>query len=213
MSLGELISAVISLVLTLMIFSYIWKDNVLFRLALYLFIGVAAGYVSALAINNVILPQMINPLFQIFGGSLLEVLLLAVPPLVLGVLLFTKLSSRYSWLGNPTMAFLVGVGAAAAIGGSVLGTLFPQVQASINLVSLESAIILIGTLLTLFYFQFTIRAEGSGERNRIMEALGWGGQIFIAISFGVIFAGVYAAALTAFIERILFLVNFFDSLI
>jgi hypothetical protein len=36
----------------------------------------------------------------------------------------------------------------------------------------------------------------------MIEALGAMGQGFIAVTFGLLFAGVYMAALTAFIERV-----------
>jgi hypothetical protein len=37
----------------------------------------------------------------------------------------------------------------------------------------------------------------------------WVGRIFVAITLGVIFAGVYMAALTAMIERLSSIINFF----
>jgi hypothetical protein len=46
----EFISALIGLVLTLMIFSYLLGDNPLFRFAIYLFIGVASGYAAAVTV-------------------------------------------------------------------------------------------------------------------------------------------------------------------
>lgn len=208
---SELLSAVLSFLLTVAVLSYLWQDNFFFRLAIHLFVGVAAGYAGAVAINNVIYPRLVYPLFS---GNLLDFLVLALPPLVLGLLLFAKLSSRLAWLGNPTMAFLVGVGAATAIGGAILGTLFPQVRAATNVFSLDGGILLAGTLLTLIYFQFSVRSQPDqpARRNPIVEALGWGGQLFIAVTFGVIFAGVYAAALTALVERLTFLVQFFTGL-
>ena len=36
----------------------------------------------------------------------------------------------------------------------------------------------------------------------MVEILAWIGRVYIAITFGVLFAGVYMAALTALIERI-----------
>jgi hypothetical protein len=39
------------------------------------------------------------------------------------------------------------------------------------------------------------------------------GRIFIGITLGVLFAGVFAAALTALIERAASLVNFINSLL
>jgi len=38
--------------------------------------------------------------------------------------------------------------------------------------------------------------------------LAWGGRVFIAITFGVLFAGVYMAALTAMLERLSSIINF-----
>lgn len=136
-----------------------------------------------------------------------------------------KLSPRTARLGNPAMAFMVGAGAAVAVGGAVLGTLFPQILASINLFDLktggsiperlfEGSIILIGTLTTLAYFHFGAKATPSGpQRGRLVDALGGIGQVFIAITFGVLFAGAYAAAMTALIERLNFLWTFIASLL
>jgi hypothetical protein len=46
------------------------------------------------------------------------------------------------------------------------------------------------------------------RRLGLIEALAWGGRVFIGIALGAVFAGVYAAALTALIERISSLINF-----
>jgi hypothetical protein len=122
------------------------------------------------------------------------------------------------------MAVIVGVGAATAVGGALLGTLIPQAQASMEALDLRPAssgadaflrlvdgvVMLAGTILTLAYFHFSARraADGSVRRNAILELLAWGGRVFIAITFGVLFAGVYMAALTAMIERLSSLINF-----
>ena len=57
----DLIGALLGFVLTIFILSYIWGDNILFRIATHLFVGVAAGYVAIVVIQNIILPQMIWP--------------------------------------------------------------------------------------------------------------------------------------------------------
>ena len=168
MSQGDLIPTVLSFLLTLLIISYVWRDNPLFRFTVYLFVGVAAGYAGAIAFNYVIYLRILFPVFQVFTSGSLETLFLVFPPLLMGLLLFAKLSPRFSWVGNPSMAFMVGVGAAAAIGGSVLGTLFPQIDATTDLFGartsseispmtalFQGTTILIGTLMTLFYFHFS----------------------------------------------------------
>jgi len=117
------------------------------------------------------------------------------------------------------------VGAAVAIGGAVAGTLIPQTLTSINLFDLEAdprpldrliegVIILAGTLTTLIYFHFGARpTPGGPQRSRLVHILSSVGQIFMAITFGVLFAGAFAAALTALIERLNFVWEFLRAII
>jgi len=62
---------------------------------------------------------------------------------------------------------------------------------------------LIGVVGTLAYFHYGARqkSDGTVKRNFVVEILTLIGRIYIAITFGVLFAGVYMAALTALIER------------
>ena len=220
-NLVDLVTGGISFLLTLMVLSYLIGDNPVFRIAIYIFIGVSAGYVAAVAWHQVLYPRLILPLFS---ASLGERLLLIIP-LVLGLLLLFKLSSRTASLGSLPMAFLVGVGAAVAIGGAVMGTLLPQTQASMNAFNLSTAgqyqlehlgegiVMLIGTVTALVYFHFGAKATASGpRRGKLVGIISWVGQIFIAITFGVLFAGVFMAALTALIERLNFIITFLSSL-
>ncbi|MBN2145740.1 MAG: hypothetical protein JW726_00070 [Anaerolineales bacterium] len=219
-ALAEPIGLVVGFLLTLMVLSYIIGDNPLFRLAIHIFIGVASGYAVALVFYNVLYYQIIVPLLSNSSGSMG----LVVPALILFAWLLTKSSTRLAHLGNPLLAFLVGVGAAAAIGGAVLGTIFPQVSATATLFDLESVAqeklvghflsgltILIGTITTLAYFQFGVRARGESltpsRSPLITNVLAPAGEFFIAVTFGVLFAGVYAAALSALIDRLAFLLD------
>jgi len=104
----------------------------------------------------------------------------------------------------------------------VVGTLIPQSRAAMDAFVpltvtrlLEGGIMLGGTILTLAYFQFSASraADGSVKRNVIFEMLAWGGRVFIAITFGVLFAGVYMAALTALLERLSAMINFVKALL
>jgi hypothetical protein len=220
----ELLSALVGLILTLMVFSYLIGDNPLFRIAVYLFVGVASGYAATVIWHYVLVPKLFQPL----TASDPNQLLLALVPLMFSISLLTKLSPRISWIGNFAMAVLVGVGAAAAVGGALLGTLVPQVQASIDAFDFRAArsganairtlfegtVMFFGTVLTLasFHFSATRSADGTPQRNSILEWIAWLGRIFIAITLGVLFAGVYMAALTAMIERLSFVINFIRQL-
>lgn len=212
----DLISALVGLLLTLMVFSYLIGDNPLFRVAVYLFIGVASGYAASIVWQSILMPKLFEPLITLNPLSII--------PLILCLLLLAKLSPRISWIGNVSMAVLVGVGAAAAVGGALLGTLMPQAQAAMNGFDvraagtvgqaafrlLEGGVMLVGTVFTLASFHFSAGrgADGAPQRNRILEGISWVGRIFIAITFGALFAGVYMSALTALIERLNFVIGF-----
>jgi hypothetical protein len=226
LGLPDLIGALLGLVLTLMIVSYVIKDNVLFRLAIHIFIGVSAGYATVLVFYNVIWYQLLVPLIQ----SPLTKIYLLFPPLLLGLWLLMKASPKLSRFGSPVVAFLVGVGAATAISGAVAGTIFPQVNASTNLFDLQAAsqsgakpipwvinglFILVGTLTTLAYFHFGVRTKPDQPTQRPvwLQVVASFGQFFIAATLGAVFAGTYAAALAALVERLSFFWEFLQGLL
>ena len=213
----EVISAVIGFVLTVMVFSYLIGDNPMFRIAVYLFIGVASGYAAAVVVQDVLFTK-----FQSLPLDNPVQLLIGLIPFFFAATLLAKLSPRISWIGNFAMAVLVGVGAATAVGGALVGTLIPQAEAAMDAFNsrsifglIEGAVMLTGTVVTLVYFQFGAKraADGAVKRNTIFEMLAWLGRIFIAVTFGVLFAGVYMAALTAMIERLSSIINLVKSLL
>jgi hypothetical protein len=211
----DLIWTVVGFLLTLMMLSYIFGDNVLFRLASYLFVGVSAAYVALILVVQVIGPKLFEPLIN----GTLEEKVVAIVPLVLGMLLIMKLSPRLARLGNISMAYLIGVSAAVMVAGVVLGSLIPQVVATTNSFDLQGAVnkgtnpffqfvdafyIAVGTIATLvfFYFGAKSRPNTTPERSRWINMAAKVGQVFIGITLGAVFAGVYSAALAALIERI-----------
>lgn len=221
---SDLVTGLLSFLFTILIFSYLIGDNPLFRIAVYIFVGVSSGYLAALTWWQVIVPRLIYPLVY---GSVLEKAFTAIP-LLGAVLILMKISPRLAGLARIAMAFLVGAGTAVIIAGALSGTLLPQIAATINAFDLGSAsarnisvvevvfngaFILAGTVFTLIYFHFgaSPKADGSIRRLRLIEISASVGRIFIGITLGTIFAGVYAAALTALIERISALINFIGN--
>jgi hypothetical protein len=139
------------------------------------------------------------------------------------LLLVIKFFRPQSNVGRIPLAFLVGLGAAVAVGGAVTGTLFPQTAATFvpfggGLEQLTEALVLVfGTVCTLAFFFYTgrskpdTRAENPVVRfllgpkaNRPMLARipARIGQIFIGIAFGVMYAGTLAASVAFFAERV-----------
>ncbi|NOR88719.1 MAG: hypothetical protein GQ524_00545, partial [Anaerolineales bacterium] len=52
----DFIEMIIAAFITVMILSYVIGDNVLFRIATYLFIGIASGFAGAIAWENIVKP-------------------------------------------------------------------------------------------------------------------------------------------------------------
>lgn len=221
----DFITGAIAFLITLLILSYLIGDNPVFRLALHAFIGVSAGLVAVAAIRQVIINKLFSPFLT---GSSIEKIVL-VFPLVMGLLLLTKTSSRFGWLGSPVVALLVGVGSAVAISGAILGTLYPQIFSVYGLFDLRNGnashgvvggliialFVLFGTIFTLLYFQFTLlgKDKTSGRRGRLMGMIIQPGQILVTITLGAIFAGVLVSALTALVDRAQFIVLFLDGIL
>jgi hypothetical protein len=226
MSLPDLIGTLVGLVLTVAVFSYVLPgDNALFRISIHLFIGVTAGYAVVIAWSNVLWPQLLEPLIS---GSQSERLFVIFPLLLSGLLMF-KISPNWSRLGNPAVFYMLGVGLATTIGGALMGTLLPQVMATINLFDpvligqsqvwiepiAKGLFVLLGVVTSLAYFHFGARKGGSlpYQRSTWIEVAAWVGQVFIAIALGSIFAGVFLASLAALVERLQFLMNFIFGLL
>jgi hypothetical protein len=220
----ETIGTWVAFGLTLLIFSIVIGDNPLYRLALHVLIGVSLGYALIVGWSSVLAPRLIVPLMT---GSAAE-RLVALVPLALGLLLLTKASSQFGGLGrlgNLAVAFLLGVGAAVAIGGAVLGTLLPQTgaaTASLNPFPLDTRAsaawyafwALIGTITTLITFTFIARPAWSEENEyqmspvrRLVRVVGRAGRIFLMVAFGSLYAGALIATIAVLADRVAFVLR------
>lgn len=206
----DTIGVIVGAVLTLVIFSYLLGDNKLYRWALALLVGGGLGFAMGIAVRFVIWDWLLvarDSASPVLRGFYLV-------PVILGVLLFLKFfaSSRLlgplSVLGNISMGYLVGVGAAVAIAGAVLGTLFPQIEAAGQDVTLEALpvgllqgiVMLIGTITALLVFSPRPRTQ-NGEIKSAVRWLQRVGGFFIVVALAVAFAGAVTSGLTLWVER------------
>jgi|YNPNPStandDraft_1061719.scaffolds.fasta_scaffold15528_2 hypothetical protein len=205
---AEFFGAVLGLLFTVALLSYLLGDNPLYRLALHTFIGVAIGYAALVVLYQVLVPRLIAPL----ASSDPMVVGLASVPLVLFIFLIFKLSPRTAVLGNISIAYLIGVGAAVSAGGALTGTLLPQIRGAwVSLlpgslgVLFSNLIILVGTVTTLIYFQYWLRGRTpAGEprhiaMTRVLINIGKG---FLTLTLGVIYGGMILSGIAIFSERL-----------
>ena len=219
-SLVDLTGTLVAAILTLFVFSYLLGDNLLYRLAEHLFVGATGGYVTVVVFHTVISSKLLIPLAEALNeGDSARALLLGFS-LLMGLLLLTKPSKSLSWLVNLCVALLIGVGAALAIGGAILGTLLPQADATTNvshyvtrygetLGIISGVLVLIGTIGVLIHFHFGAAQEGPIARVRAGLVKAWGGlgRWFILIAFAALLATTFMSRLSFLAGRIQFLVD------
>ena len=219
----ETIGPFIAAGLTLMVFSYIFGDNVLFKLATHIFVGVAVGYAMIVVWHQVFY-------LALSSGNVVSVL----PALILCVLLIFKIRPTQGGvtnaLGSLALAFVLGVGVALAIGGALLGTLLPQISALVNIslnpnhypdtenevglvLWLNNIIMVLGAIGTFFYFTFTVRSQGflGGLREGFVRFWAGMGRLMLIFTLGALFANAFSSRVALLVSRLQFLTGLFGG--
>lgn len=192
------IGPLIAALYTLMVFSYLYKENIFFRLAEKTFIGGACGYLVVMAIKSILATGW-TPLSR---GNYVYII-----PFILGILFYTKYSNRYRGLSIWPAAVLAGTGIGVAIKGVVSAQIVGQIKATFLPVvttdifqSFNNIIIIVGTVSGLLYFFFT--KELKIRPLREMRTLG---LFILMVTFGALFGANLITRTQLFIGRIQFL--------
>lgn len=186
---------------TLALFSFLYKDNPVYRLAEHIFAGLSAGYEVGLVWRAVILQQMVDPMIQ--NGQWWLIF-----PGLLGALMFSRFFKNYSWISRLSLAFVMGNTAGIFIISELHGKVLPQVQST--MLSLNPSgnwggfflalIIVVGVISTLIFFYF------SKEHKGLLGGTAKVGVWFIMIAFGAHFGYTVMARISLLIGQVQFLV-------
>ncbi len=204
----EDIGVIVGFILTLMVFSYLLGDNVLYRLAVYVFVGMTAGYIAIVTVESVLIPWFDS---TIGSGNTIEIGF-GLLPVLLGLMLLFKTSSRLGRLGNLGIAFIIGVGTAVAVIGAIIGTLIPLVTETADASgksTLDAILIFVGVASSLVYFQYNVQRLPNGEIRQSVpiQLIRTVGQGFIIITLGALYGAAIITSLTIFSERVGFLLS------
>lgn len=204
--------------LTLLIFSFLYKDNPLFKLAEHLYVGVSVGYTIVKAYDTVLVHLIVKPIVEQGEISLLI-------PVGIGMLMLTRYVPKAAWMSRYAFAFIVGMGAGLAIPRTISSFILKQVEDTIRpLLSLAGSdgvtfsmnllnpasnvnaiIILLGVSSVLFYFFFSIEHSGAGK------TVARTGIMFLMISFGAGFGYTVMARMSLLIGRLTDLIEYSDA--
>lgn len=206
---ADTIGLIVGLTLTLFIYTYLFiGDKAPYRLAVHILVGATAAYTAVIVVRQIFVPLYMeiseNP-------TSAEAIYWLVPGLLALFLLLRRLQVA-SWLGNNTLALLIGVGAAVALLGAFSGTLLPQLTGSVSSGEAPWRGIVVALLaaLTLLTFQFTtFRAATTRgwERSAWQRLIFVAGRAVIMITFGVLFVTVLNTSFILLADRINFFVG------
>ena len=197
-SLGVWVAAI----MTLCIFSFLWRDNPFYKTAEAILVGVSAAYAMVLAFWTVIVPNLLVPLVP----SLMHPLTpgrpqvrtddwwLSLIPLVLGVMLLMRLSSKGGWIARWPLALIIGTTAGLKLMGFLQADFLGQIASTIKPLvvtgtggidwaeTIRNSIIVLATLSALTYFFFSAEHRGViGVTSRV-------GIWVLMVTFGAAFA-------------------------
>ncbi len=180
---------------TLALYSFLYRDNPMFKLAEHVFAGLSAGYYFGLIFHSVIVQQLWMPLTEDHDWLLLF-------PALLGALLFVRYIPRLSSFSRVSLAFVIGSTAGITVTQQLHGLILPQVARTLlPLTSINNVLLIVGVLSTLIYFYFSKPHTGP---------LGWvasGGIGFIMVAFGAHFGYTVMARVSLLIGRMQFLLG------
>ncbi|MEK6632803.1 MAG: hypothetical protein AABY94_05750 [Nitrospirota bacterium] len=215
---ATIIGAWVATGLTLFIFSFLYKDNPLFKLAENLYVGVSVGYTIVKTYDTVIVHLIWKPIVENQEWTLLI-------PVTIGLLMLTRYVPKAAWLSRYAFAFIVGVGSGLAIPRTISSFILKQIEDTVrpllmlvpgdgvtfswNLMNPASSvnviIVLIGVSSVLFYFFFSVEHSGPGK------AVARTGVLFLMIAFGAAFGYTVMARMSLLIGRLTDLIEYSDS--
>jgi len=210
--------------LTLMMFSFIFKDNPFFKFGEHLYLGIAVGYYVNIQWFNYMRPNLIEKLFPVLGppneATLAAPDTLTFPepnyyvliPALLGIFIILRIIPKFAWLSRVSFAVYIGGYAGINFPMVINGVILPQLVAAtaalvfvdaVNklafLDGINTLLMMIGTFCVLVYFFFSIEHRGAvGFLSKI-------GIYVLMITFGAAFGYTVMARMSLLIGRAQFL--------
>lgn len=204
---------------TLAVFSFLYKENSVYRFFEHLFIGIAAGYAPIYTIRDNLWPRILEPMlgYNIIyfpdgttSAAYEPWRLIYILPLLFGLLYYFIYSKRNAWLAKIVIGFSLGASAGLTFQG-FFASVVPQIVTSFKSLVVYSAgqfdlwlslnnLLFVYTLIAvMLYFLFSFRFE-----SKALRGINHSGRWLMMICFGAFFGSTVMARLALLIERLQF---------
>jgi len=211
--------------LTLMIFSFLYKDNPFYKFAEHLFVGVSAAYWMVVGFWTTLVPNLIAQLWPSHMGNFVPSAVERRPdiwyviPLVFGILMLMRLSPKANWLSRWAMSFVIGFAAGTNFTRYIQSDFVSQIYSSIEplytrglsvmgtIGDVFSKVIIVGGLLSaLIYFYFSKEHKGTlGRAARL-------GIWVLMAAFGATFGYTVMARISLLTGRMDFIIKWIGGI-
>jgi len=201
---ADKIGVLLSGVLILVVYSYLFKDNKAYSYAEHIYVGFVAAQALVLGWQN-IRDGAVRPLAK--GQWMVLV------PVVLGVLLYARFFKRLGYLTRLPVAFMMGVSAGVSITGAIVAQFIAQVRATmLPLSSVNNVVIVVGTACTLAFFLFIPLGKHLGNGNgggkySPMTVMSTIGRATMMAAFGSSYGFIVMSRLSYLVARLQFLLG------
>lgn len=199
---AEIIVAWTAGIMTLMIFSFLYKDNPFYKFAEHLFVGVSAAYWMVYGFWATLVPNLFAKIFPGWTASTFGPMGMTFDPdapvdpvywiaAILGLFMLARLIPRMAWLSRWSLAFIVGWSAGTNLTRFVQSDFIKQIENTIGLVQttpfdlmpILTAIVVVGGVIAgLVYFFFS--APHTGVVGGVSRVGIWVLMITFGASFG-----------------------------
>jgi hypothetical protein len=195
---------------TLAIFSFLYKDNPLYKLAEHVAVGVSVGFLVVNYYYTVFMPKVWDNVLH--KGQFDYII-----PFIFGVLLFSRFTPKWGWVSRWSLAFLLGASSGVSIPATLESQVLKQIEGSMSslwvpvsghvwatIIQTGASIFLIGgTIACLVFFLFSVEHKGSVGR------LAYFGRLCIMAGFGASFGYTVMARVSLLIGRVQFMTQDF----
>ena len=192
----------IGVLVTIGFWSYLYKENPLFRVVEFTFIGFATAHATVMAITE-LKKNLVAPIVNKSNYILLV-------PTVLGLLLYTRYSKDLRFLERFPISIMVGIGTGVAVMAMVRAQLLAQIQQTIQPGKpIDVLIIALLTLGSVTYFIFSSEEGLPKSTIPFYNGLRRIGRIAIMAAMGAAFGNLCVTRYTMAISRIMEAVKLF----
>lgn len=198
---NEMVGIWVAAILTLAIYSFLYDDNVVYRIVEYLFVGVANGYLLVVTFYQSVKPNLLDKIFM--DNNLWYII-----PGILGLMMLGRLSPKHAWLSRWPMAIVVGIGSGLTINAAIQSDIMMQLSKTMIpimgndfITNLNNLILVLGVFTGLFYFFFSVEHKG------IFKTASYIGIYYLMIAFGGAFGNTVMARISLLIGRMQFLID------